>query len=1414
MASPDPATDIHTLSADYPIALLPVRIETRFATATQPYALRVRIYPDEILADIHDPNLTDAEYADGVAYWTEAWQPAAEPAAWARLVMRYQATRAAWIARALQPTNLSSRPSGTPAFPTVGRRSPSLAHATADLLPSAWTVIAYRGGVEITRVTSTAVQHPLTLGYRPDIDENDPSLLSYDELRLEQDLAWTIDFNLAVSAGMAVSLPLTATDVSLGFDRVLVVGVLAPSDPAVAANKLAGLLDSHHYTRGLALVRQGTPTNNTGAEAAGYPPPDDATYSYAVERAAPLAAAGSDGARIALALGVSASIFDHVDGANRREEEAAQAMARALWPCTLGYFLEQLASPHVSAQQIADIREHVGDYVRGRGPFAAFRVGRVPYGLLPVTSLGPWKPTTSHTADVKLPPLLEIWRQRALARSAGIAHVGKTADPDADLLGVLSLDASAREVRLREVIGPAHLLNLFILLGYSATAEESARTTFVNSVLADLGLAGLRPRFTNLTFDSPALRIVRELAADEPLSEVATLADNYITWIRQASIDDLRAAGVLGSPTFKNPLLFHLLRQAALLEYGRVALDLSIAHGAAVEQDRVEVELVHISPGTEKRATHWTRFAAPLSGVTGSTALGKWLLETSSDADRKPVRDYAAALETLEKQSTAELDRLTAETLDTGAYRVDAWVTSLATRKLLLKRQTVPTGVHVGAYAWVDNLRQRTTPRPGTAGGFIHAPSASHAAAAAILRSGYLTRTGTERDQISVNLSSRRVRTALDLVDGVRQGQPLGALLGYRFERSVHAAQLDKYIEPFRARFPLGADPSSPPSETSERIPARAVVDGLALRTALAGATTTATIPWASLPTVVTGDRDPLGPCLLQLDSDVDATADVLLAESIYQAVQGNTDRASATVAALAGGATLPEPEIAAVPARATSFTQRVALLLGAPGALAPGWNGNAPRAHANARLDAWIAARLGAPARVQCKASYPDPAQPAQMLETTVSLADLGLCAIDVVELARRVPPDGGGELDARIAWHAAHTLGISSPVAIAYDRGAASPLDVVTFLELLDVARLLGEIVAGARPLAPVDLTLDATGAQTGDATELLDRAGVASTALQAARDALATAATAAAGGSPSAITSLRSALWDLAAFGVRAAVPGSALGTDEPTRTALLAQATDALTEADRRLAAMAAASSDGLVQLEAAFGPELAVLPTFVAANSSDVSAAIAGGPAIVGDVYAARRWFEGAARVREPLGRVRLASLASEAIGGGALDFAATQLPLGTRWIGLPFDPAIPTQQPRPGTLSLVLHTAFDTSSTAWAGLVFDEWTEAIPASTQLTSLAVNYDAPGAEAAQCVLLAVYPSASTVWDLPTVVSIVAETADLGKVRAVDPDLLGDYGLAVPTTYIAANVADDTISNDLAAHRVTEVLVLNPE
>lgn len=106
--------------------------------------------------------------------------------------------------------------------------------------------------------------------------------------------------------------------------------------------------------------------------------------------------------------------------------------------------------------------------------------------------------------------------------------------------------------------------------------------------------------------------------------------------------------------------------------------------------------------------------------------------------------------------------------------------------------------------------------------GFIHAPSLNQASASALRRNAHLAHGGERDSPFAIELTSARVRLAKQLFDGIRQGQPLGALLGYAFERSLHEAGLDELIDEFRAVAPLpGA--STP---TSVR---RLVVDGLRL---------------------------------------------------------------------------------------------------------------------------------------------------------------------------------------------------------------------------------------------------------------------------------------------------------------------------------------------------------------------------------------------------------------------------------------------------------------------------------------------------------------------------------------------------------------------------------------------------------
>ena len=155
----------------------------------------------------------------------------------------------------------------------------------APLLPDRWIAIAYRGGQEIHRAVSSPVVEPLVLTLNPNQDPTDRTVLS-DQLTIGNDLLWTLDYDRAQQAGMAFAMEVDGQDLLDGFDRLLVFGVKSSVTPDVASQSIADLFQNHHYTRGLAFVPQGTPTNNTSDGPSGYPPPDpDGTRSLQLNAA-------------------------------------------------------------------------------------------------------------------------------------------------------------------------------------------------------------------------------------------------------------------------------------------------------------------------------------------------------------------------------------------------------------------------------------------------------------------------------------------------------------------------------------------------------------------------------------------------------------------------------------------------------------------------------------------------------------------------------------------------------------------------------------------------------------------------------------------------------------------------------------------------------------------------------------------------------------------------------------------------------------------------------------------------------------------------------------------------------------------------------------------------------------------------
>lgn len=897
-----------------PALLFPLRLETRFKGNT----LWIRIFPDDALIDKHDPRLSPEEIRDGrsfVKLSSDAKNHDDLKSAWRALATTYGPARAAWIAEACTADK---------AIESV-RSEKLFSRAALPTLPYRFLAKATRPNGESILAFGKPVKREL-------------SLLEADPFGPAK---WLSNLREAEVAGMAIRIPLAAQDIEAVkkgaagapvFQQLIVVGLQAGQPDN--GKKTEALLQSHAYADGIAVLEYGTRTNNTQDEKSEHSESREdieSRFSLEFESQVPLHPEKSAGALLATALGAGDAVFKKTAGARSTADCVAGAMRKVLWPSTGDYFLRHALRGMVSKAGLDSLAHHFVEHVHAAGSLAAIRLGNQPYGVIPVCNTRPnsrygWKPWISKVGDGTtiefdaallhtLDTLRKTWSAYA-ADPVRVPRTGFTEDPYTELLTILAMEPYSTEERTR----------LFVDRGFVAWLLIAMRE--------DLFGAGLpfQQKLSDTTFwaknwhDQVSLERAKRSTTCANLTGATAKQFAETPWLNGFPWDEdaVREVQPYAEADLQD-LPKELTKQLALLS-------LQKAKG-------VPPMLVELLVRSHKLISRLDK-QSPISAEEFLNAVSR-------------VAAHCRALS--HRPNVETLFRLT---LDLCSHRLDAWLSSFAAKRLKALRQKSPKDTYLGAYGYVENLS--ASPEEQSSAGFVHAPSLQQATTAAVFHSAYLNHDGQGNNPARINLSSERTRKALQLVDGVRNGQPLGALLGYEFERRLVEAGVAQYIDDFRAAFPISAIAESNNNDQPvEAIAARNVVDGLAIaRHAIEKE------PHSTIGLVVPAGTSDIEANILSREVDnltacLDALTDLMMFESIHHAAQGNFEAAAAPMDALAGAGTMPEIRGMDTPVSANSYLQRTLLLFPATDAT-PVYQPSSPRACVEARIAFWFANLLG----------------------------------------------------------------------------------------------------------------------------------------------------------------------------------------------------------------------------------------------------------------------------------------------------------------------------------------------------------------------------------------------------------------------------------------------------------------------
>jgi hypothetical protein len=1346
-----------------PITMLPVRIETRFAGTPAAPQLQVRLYPDDVHVDHHDPRLTAGEITAGRRYWTSIRSGVTGDQAWAQLLKDVGATRAIWVREALTPTNAS----GAPTFPDTATVDGNAGvAATARALPASLIVrVRYQGGEKI--VQGSAIPASLKVGISfgtaaPGTTAAAPPVGDDTTVVLDEDMRWMVDFQAAVAVGMAVTIDLPPqTDF---VEDVIAVGV--PAENIDGAAVLAALVESHRLSDGAAFISRGTPTNNLADSPSGYsitavPPPGPVV--------AP--ADGSAAAVLASAWSIDPMALAPIDGGASRELDEARLMGRALFEATWGSYLRQQAQPGFDLNLLPQVYAHATSFVRGGGPLPTIRLGRQPYAVAPVMARGAWT-SVSEGAFVRwlsdfLPRIRPLW-------TSGI--VDAPSGPDLFAYQPVSTRVRLRTTNMSAAVDYVVALGDAVVHGNPevsrrAMLAELGFTTAIPSVFTQLYPKSAADLWLPMSADGDTVFNILAPAPKDANSVLGLLLRNSALRIAANATNEFAglAAGQLVTDVAHATRVLPIANFPAAAGHATAALS-----GFSATATDATPESLAAGPGKDASGEAFT-ISDRLTDIVGKPV--KYPPDFTRYFNSDALAAFRDAVGALSGISTDRRAVLTGEIIDCASHRYDAWMMSLATARLTAM-QASKKGNQVGAWGALRGIARRQltavaasdaipagTGTDPSGGGFVMAPSPRQASTAGVLRAAWRAHgrpSGGVLAPFATGLTSTAMRRALALAEGMRNGQQLGALLGYLLERGIHDAsgvngiEIDWVVFELRREYPLKVDSiDNAPQASAERL----VADGWKLaqvETKTPGAVVAA-IPvptGAGQPTFGAAEKNALQSVISDVVATLDAFTDLGLTESMYQLAGSNFERAAAATDMIGRASSPPDVfESAATPRGGRGIEQRLVVTFGSS-ERPPGYATDTPRARLAPAADAFVARRLGALSGINVRLLNASGAQIAAPTLSSLGLSALDLAALDlssenVVLSSVEAPDTMPGAPNSNPGRQGVARLLLAAGVPGAVTVGFDLTLDA-DLLDLLDHAAGWQSALAGRKPLSADTF--------------------VARAQLNSVTDTSALAAT---------VASLAQELGSAAPAALKAWGIGGA-------------DATAARAAADGRVAAAASISDPVKAAGVLLGGP--AVVEGSLSSLPPDIGASVGDQTSVLGPRQGVlARWLQDSARVRPIAESLSGALLRDDLAGSAPIGSWAAQSPASPyestvnaasarAWVGLPFPAALGAG---PATSAVIVG---DNVNGAVTGIELDAWTEVVPNRDGTAAVTANLTAPDARAPNVILLAVPPDITKPWTQEALLSVVDEALEIADCRMVDLDATRRVPGLLPAVYVA--------------------------